>query len=227
MRFAMTFQSPVCILSAETTKASRLPRRARRAGRTHQFALTSASLRVTRAVPRSRGDPVASCTDLNVTALSAARPSYFSTWRVGVFFKVGEGWGGGRGGGGVLALGWVSPPPSASSRCCCRGACLPRCPERRGSAACRHTCARRATNLCRQGRQAAAARLPVSHRYTPSRRAPHFLYHLITPKGCLRRAPRLPSSLLQTLAAPTGATLAGRPAAAQRLRLLPSACSCN
>lgn len=69
---------------------------------TRQVALTSASLHVTRAVLCYQGDPVSSCTDLNVTTLSAARPSYFSTWRV-AFFKVGgERFGFGLG---------FSPPP--------------------------------------------------------------------------------------------------------------------
>lgn len=125
-----TFQSPVCSLSAETTKASRLPRRARHPSDTRPFALTSASLRATRAVPRYQGDPVSSCTDLNVTTLSAARPSYFSTWRV-VFFE-----GERKGGGAVLALGWVSFSP------CLFQMLLPRCLERRGWVVCRHTCAR-------------------------------------------------------------------------------------
>lgn len=55
-----------------------------------------------------------------------------------------------------------------------------------------------ATNLRRQGRQgrqaAAAAGFPVSHRYTPSRRAPRFLYRRIAPQGCLPQTHRLPSS---------------------------------
>lgn len=61
-----------------------------------------------------------------------------------------------------------------------------------------------ATNLCRQAGQAPAELLPVSHRYTPSQRAPHFLYHSITPKGCVRQAHPLLSSFSQTLTAPTG-----------------------
>lgn len=77
-----------------------------------------------------------------------------------------------------------------------------------------------ATNLCRQAGgqagQAPAELLPVSHRYTPSQRAPHFLYHLITPKGCVRQAHPLPSSFPQTLTAPTGTTL---PCAEQSRRL--------
>lgn len=73
-----------------------------------------------------------------------------------------------------------------------------------------------ATNLCRQAGQAPAELLPVSPRYTPSQRAAHFLYHLSTPKGCVRQAHPLPSSFPQTLTAPTGATL---PCAGQSRRL--------
>lgn len=110
---------------------------------------------------------------------------------------------------GVFWL-WVGSASSASPSCGCRGARLPRCLERSGWAACRHTCARRSHRPRQAGRQAGQAPaelLPVSHRYTPSQRAPHFLYHLITPKGCVRQAHPLPSSLPQTLTAPTGTTL--------------------
>lgn len=161
---------------------------------TRQVALTSASLHVTRAVLCYQGDPVSSCTDLNVTTLSAARPSYFSTWRV-AFFKVG----GERFGFG---LGFSPPPPLpdvAADECACQDAWREEPQQRVGTPA-----PAQATNLCRQGKQAAAAGLPVSHRYTPSRRAPHFLYHGITPKGCLGQAHPLLSSILHTPAAPNG-----------------------
>lgn len=48
-----------------------------------------------------------------------------------------------------------------------------------------------------------------SHRYTPSRRAPHFLYNSITPKGCLKDTlTGFPPAFLPSPAAPTaGATL--------------------
>lgn len=175
----------------------------------HPFALTSGSLPVTRA-GHCQDDPVSSCTDLNVTTLSAARPSYSPTWkRAGFFFlKV----------RGVFWL-WVGFLPPASPSCGCRGARLPRCLESSGWAVCRHTCARRSHKPLQAGGQAGQAPaelLPVSHRYTPSQRAPHFLYHLITPKGCVRQAHPLPSSFPQTLTAPTGTTL---PCAEQSRRL--------
>lgn len=114
---------------------------------------------------------------------------------------------------------WVGFLPPASPSCGCRGARLPRCLESSGWAVCRHTCARRSHKPLQAGGQAGQAPaelLPVSHRYTPSQRAPHFLYHLITPKGCVRQAHPLPSSFPQTLTAPTGTTL---PCAEQSRRL--------
>lgn len=112
-----------------------------------------------------------------------------------------------RGGVFWLWVGFLSPSSPPLPDAAAEERCLPRCLERRGSAVCRHTCTRRSYQPLQAGRQAAAARLPVSHRYTPSRRAPHFLYHSITPKGCLPQAHRLPYSFLQTRAAPTAATL--------------------
>lgn len=104
-----------------------------------------------------------------------------------------------------LWAGFVSP---ASPSCGCRGARLPRCLERSGLGRCAGTPAPAgATNPGGQAGQAPAELLPVSHRYTPSQRAPHFLYHLITPKGCVRQAHPLPSGFPQTLTAPTGTTL--------------------
>lgn len=142
------------------------------------FALTSGSLPVTRA-GHCQDDPVSSCTDLNVTTLSAARPSYSPTWRRAGFLK---------GEGGALALGWVCFPRLSQLR-------LPRSApakmpgeERLGGRCAGTPAPAGATDLGRQAGQAPAELLPVSHRYTPSQRAPHFLYHLITPKGSVRQA---------------------------------------
>lgn len=63
-----------------------------------------------------------------------------------------------RGGGGACFGFGLGFSPPASSRCCCRGACLPRRPERRGSAACRHTCARPSYQPLQAGR---AGRRPL------------------------------------------------------------------
>lgn len=112
-----------------------------------------------------------------------------------------------KGEGGVLALGWVCflrlsqlrVPRSAPAK-------MPG-EERLGGVSAHLRPPEPPTSAGRQAGQAPAELLPVSHRYTPSQRAPHFLYHLITPKGCVRQAHPLPSSLPQTLTAPTGTTL--------------------
>lgn len=107
-----------------------------------------------------------------------------------------------------LWVGFLSP---ASRSCGCRGARLPRCLESSGCALCGSAGtpapAEPPTSAGRQAGQAPAELLPVSHRYTPSQRAPHFLYHSITPKGCVRQAHPLLSSFPQTLTDPTGTTL--------------------
>lgn len=144
MCFAVTFQSHVRILFAKATESITVPRGGQRPSDTRQLSLTSASLRATPAVPRYQGDPVSSCTDLNVTTPSAARPSYFSTWRV-VFLK----------GGGYFGFGLGFFPPSSPPLpdVAAEERCLPRCLERRGSAACRHTCTRRSYQPLQAGRQ--------------------------------------------------------------------------
>lgn len=107
----------------------------------HPFALTSGSLPVTRA-GHCQDDPVSSCTDLTVTTLSAARPSYSPTWRRAGFFK---------GEGGVLALGWVCFPRLSQLRVPRSAPAKMPGEERLGR--CVGTPApAAATGLCRQGR---------------------------------------------------------------------------
>lgn len=72
-----------------------------------------------------------------------------------------------------------------------RWACLPRRPERRGSASAHLRC------RSREPLQAGSRLwLPVPHRYTPSCRAPRFLYRSITPRGWPPQAARCPAALL-------------------------------
>lgn len=126
-----------------------------------------------------------------------------------VFFFKGE--------GGVLALGWASFP-RLSQLWVPRSAPAKTSGEQRLGGVSAHLRPPEPPTLQAGGQagQAPAELLPVSHRYTPSQRAPHFLYHLITPMGCVRQAHPLPSSFPQTLTAPTGTTL---PCAGQRRRL--------
>lgn len=102
----------------------------------------------------------------------------FPTWRRAglLFFFKGE--------GGVLALGWVSFPRLSQLRAPAK---MPG-EQRLGGVSAHLRPPEPPTSAGRQAGQAPAELLPVSPRYTPSQRAPHFLYHLITPKGCVRQA---------------------------------------